>query len=79
MLITEHSWGLESYLCILKPSCVGKPCSIITFIDSVEFAVTNIKILYSSALQVFYITVNLNGTSEYTVTFMKIISESHVA
>lgn len=78
MLITEHSWGLESYLCILKASSVSKHCSIKTFMDSVEFAITNIKIPNNFAVQVFYITVNVNGTSEYTAAFMKIISASHV-
>ena len=35
--------------------------------------------LYSFAIQVFYITVNLNGTSEDTAPCVQVISKSHVA
>lgn len=47
--------------------------------DSGELAITNSKMLFGFAMQVFYIIVNLNGTSEDTAACMKDISKSHVA
>lgn len=58
---------------------MSRSCSIITSVDSLEFAIATSKILYGFAGKVFYITVNLNGTSEYTAAFLKINNESHVA
>lgn len=55
---------------------MSKSCPRITFMRSEEFA--NNNMLYTYAVQVFYIIVNLNDTSEDTAAAVKIIEKSHV-